>query len=97
MPTAAVTAALAAAANRPASATTKRVTKLVIGGKPATVTTTSSTQIGGRGARVGAAIAAMPQWVLILGGLGVLAVVWYVTRPQGKKGGRPWKSRRPFA
>jgi len=73
---------------------------MVVGGKPAAVVTTVTTspagiQPGGRGSRVGAALAALPQWALILGGLGVLIVVWYVTRP--KKGGRAWKSRRPFA
>jgi O-antigen/teichoic acid export membrane protein len=36
----------------------------------------------------------LPTWVLVLGALGLIAVVWYVT--SGKKGGRSWKRRRPF-
>lgn len=36
----------------------------------------------------------LPTWVLVLGALGLIAVVWYVTA--GKKGGRSWKRRRPF-
>jgi hypothetical protein len=35
----------------------------------------------------------LPTWVLVLGALGVIAVVWYVTQ---QKGGRAWKRRRPF-
>lgn len=38
-------------------------------------------------------LANLPRWALVLGGLGLVALVWYVTK--GKKGGRR-RGRRPF-
>jgi len=39
-------------------------------------------------------LANIPRWALVLGGLGLVALVWYVTK--GKKGGRRRNGRRPF-
>ena len=38
-------------------------------------------------------LASIPRWAIVLGGLGLVAAIWYLTR--GKKGGRR-RGRRPF-
>jgi hypothetical protein len=67
----------------PAAAATKRITlgkKIAAPGAPTALAKTPPLGI--------------PIWIWVLGSLGLIAVVWYVTTK--KTGGRAWKSRRPF-